>query len=79
MGLLVLLCMGPIAWSGHQMLIKAHHFGTANQLMPFTYSFLIYVAILGFIFFGHVPDQWTMVGALVIMASGLIIWKRERS
>ena len=44
----------------------------------FTYSFLIYVAILGFIFFGTVPDRWTIIGALVIMMAGLIIWKRDQ-
>ena len=78
-GLIVLVSLGILGWGGHQLLTNAHRFGTANQLMPFTYSFLIYMAILGFIFFGTVPDQWTILGAFVIMGAGLIIWKRERT
>ena len=45
--------------------------------MPYTYSFMIYLAILGYFLFDHVPDLWTVVGALVIVGSGLVIWKRE--
>ncbi|MDB0052791.1 DMT family transporter [Ascidiaceihabitans sp.] len=77
-GMLVLIALGIFGWAGHQLLTNAHRFGTANQLMPFTYSFLIYVAIWGYLFFGTIPDFWTMIGAIVIMCAGLIIWKREQ-
>ena len=76
-GMLVLIALGIFGWAGHQLLTNAHRFGTANQLMPFTYSFLIYVAIWGYLFFGTIPDFWTMIGGMVIMCAGLIIWKRE--
>ena len=78
-GLIVLIGLGVLGWAGHQLLTNAHRFGTANQLMPFTYSFLIYLAILGYIFFGSVPDIGTIFGAMVIMCAGLIIWKREQA
>ncbi len=74
----VLIGLGVLGWAGHQLLTNAHRFGTANQLMPFTYSFLIYVAIWGYFLFGSVPDQYTILGAGVIMCAGLIIWKREQ-
>ena len=45
--------------------------------MPFTYSFLLYLIVLSFVIFGHVPSVWTLLGAFVIMMSGLIIWYRE--
>lgn len=77
-GMIVLTGLGVLGWGGHQLLTNAHRFGTANQLMPFTYSFLIYVAIWGYLLFGTVPDFWTIAGALVIMVAGLIIWKREQ-
>lgn len=77
-GTIVLISLGVMGWAGHQLLTNAHRFGTANQLMPFTYSFLIYVAILGYLFFGTVPDSATIMGAIVIMGAGLIIWKREQ-
>lgn len=78
LGMVVLVSLGIFGWAGHQLLTNAHRFGTANQLMPFTYSFLIYVAIWGYLLFGTVPDIWTISGAMVIMVAGLIIWKREQ-
>jgi drug/metabolite transporter (DMT)-like permease len=75
----VLVGLGVMGWGGHQLLTNAHRFGTANQLMPFTYSFLIYVAIWGYFLFGTVPDGITIIGAIVIMGAGLIIWKREQT
>ena len=77
-GMLVLISLGVLGWAGHQLLTNAHRFGTANKLMPFTYSFLIYAAVWGYLLFGTVPDRETILGALVIMIAGLIIWKRDK-
>jgi|TARA_B110000902_G_scaffold172193_1_gene195898 drug/metabolite transporter (DMT)-like permease len=77
-GMLVLISLGVLGWAGHQLLTNAHRFGTANQLMPFTYSFLVFVAIWGYLLFGTVPDMGTIFGAIIIMSAGLIIWRRER-
>ncbi|WP_425041565.1 DMT family transporter [Primorskyibacter sp. S187A] len=77
-GWLALIAIGPIAWFGHQMLTTAHRFATANTLMPFTYSFLLYLTVLSYLVFGDLPDLFTLLGAAIIMASGLIIWRRER-
>lgn len=74
----LLVGIGVIAWGGHQLLTNAHRFGSANTLMPYTYSFMIYVAVLGYFVFGNLPDFYTILGALVIVGSGLIIWKREK-
>ena len=77
-GMLVLISLGVLGWAGHQLLTNAHRFGTANQLMPFTYSFLVFVAIWGYLLFGTVPDTSTILGAIVIMSAGLMIWGKER-
>jgi drug/metabolite transporter (DMT)-like permease len=77
-GMLILISLGVLGWAGHQLLTNAHRFGTANQLMPFTYSFLLFVTIWGYLLFGNVPDFGTIFGAAVIMCAGLIIWRREQ-
>ena len=77
-GMLVLISLGVLGWAGHQLLTNAHRFGTPNQLMPFTYSFLVFVAIWGYLLFGTVPDTNTILGAIVIMSAGLMIWGKER-
>ncbi|MEP2640882.1 DMT family transporter [Roseobacter sp.] len=74
----VLVGLGLFGWAGHQLLTNAHRFGTANTLMPYTYSFMIYLSVLSYLVFNHLPDQWTVIGAAIIVVSGLIIWKREQ-
>ncbi|WP_099826964.1 DMT family transporter [Oceaniglobus indicus] len=75
---IIMLMVGLWAWAGHELLTRAHGYATPNTLMPFTYSFLIYLTISGFVVFGTVPDVFTLIGAGIIMMSGLIIWVRER-
>ena len=76
--LTILVLLGAAAWLGHEILIRAHSFAGASTLMPFTYSFLLYLTVLGFVVFGTVPDGYTIVGAGIVAASGLVIWWRER-
>lgn len=70
--------LGLAAWAGHGVLIRAHSYATSSVLMPFTYSFLIYLSIAGFVVFGDVPDVATLSGAGMIVLSGLVIWAMER-
>ncbi|MCG6902143.1 MAG: DMT family transporter [Rhodobacter sp.] len=74
---LLFVALGLWAWGGHELLIRAHGMAPANTLMPYTYSFIIYLSITSYLVFAHVPDIWTMVGAAIIAGSGLIIWARE--
>lgn len=76
---IVLLGLGVFGWAGHQLLTNAHRFGAANTLMPYAYSFMIFLSILSYVVFNHVPDKWTVAGAMIIVVSGLIIWKREQN
>jgi drug/metabolite transporter (DMT)-like permease len=34
--------------------------------------------VLGYVVFGDVPDGWTLVGATIVIGSGLYILHRER-
>ena len=77
--LLLLWTLGIWAWAGHELLTRAHSFAPAITLMPYTYSFLIYLTIASYLVFGDLPDVWTMFGALVIVESGLIIWQRTKA
>ncbi len=43
----------------------------ATVLAPLTYAQLIWSSVLGYLVFRTVPDRWTLVGAVIIAASGL--------
>lgn len=74
----LLVGLGVWGWAGHELLTRAHGFAGSNALMPFTYSFLIYLTISSWLVFDHLPDRFTLLGASIIVLSGLVIWARER-
>ncbi|MGO4387462.1 DMT family transporter [Microvirga sp. 2YAF29] len=59
-------------------LIMAYRQGDASVIAPFSYTQLIWAGLLGFWVFGTVPDAWTVLGAGIIVASGLYTAYRER-
>ena len=58
-------------------MIQAFTNAEASAVAPYTYSNLIWATVIGFFFFGNLPDMWTYVGAAIIIASGLYIMHRE--
>jgi drug/metabolite transporter (DMT)-like permease len=38
----------------------------------------VWVIILGYLVFGDVPNEWTLAGGAVVVASGLYMLYRER-
>jgi len=69
---------GALASGGHFMLIVAHRLAPASLLSPFIYSQLVWVVALGYAVFGDVPDAYTLIGASIVVASGLYVLHRER-
>lgn len=74
---IILVMLGVFGWGGHQIMTGAHRFAPAAVLTPFGYSFIIYLTIWSYLLFDHVPDRWTVVGAVFIVTSGMLIWLRE--
>ena len=63
----------------HVCIITALHLAPASTLQPFNYTMLVWATVLGFLIFGDLPDLWTIIGALVIVISGLYVWQSEKS
>jgi drug/metabolite transporter (DMT)-like permease len=72
------VCVGLASTTGQWIVVLAFRYGDASVLAPFSYSQLVWVTVLGFLIFGEIPDLWTLVGATVIIASGLYTAHRER-
>lgn len=77
LGWALLIGVGIWAWIGHELFSRAHIHAEAGVLMPFSYSFILYMTLSGFVVFGVAPDGMTLVGASIIVVSGLVIWWRE--
>lgn len=75
---LVLCWLGFLGAVGHFLMIKAYRLAPASLLAPFDYTSLIWATTLGFIFFGDLPDTWTVLGAVIIMSSGFYLIRSER-
>lgn len=61
----------------HGLLIKALQLAPASLLQPLNFSVLVWALLIGYGAFGELPDVWTMTGALVIVASGLYVIRRN--
>jgi drug/metabolite transporter (DMT)-like permease len=59
------------------LLVLAFRGVELSVVSPFRYALLFWALIAGFILLGEVPDGWSMVGALIIVASGLYTLHRE--
>ncbi len=62
----------------HYALIKALGHAEAGAVQPYTYTLLVWVTMLGAVVFGHFPDNWTIAGAAIIVASSLYAWHLDR-
>ena len=62
---------------GQFFTIKGYSNVEASVAAPFTYISLIMATFWGIVIFGEFPTSSTLIGALVIAASGLYVWHRE--
>ena len=72
-----LLLASVLVLVGYQSVIVAMRTGEISFVAPFRYTSLIFSSLLGFFFFAELPDFWTLVGAAIVIASGLYTFYRE--
>ena len=77
-GWVLLIAIALLGSAAHLTLIKALSLVEASALQPYSYTLLLWAALIGYVVFGDVPDSWTFAGAGLILVSGLYAWHRER-
>ena len=60
------------------LLTVSFRYAEASLLAPFEYLAMVFAAIVGFVFWGEIPVLTTWIGAAIIAASGLFIFKRQQ-
>lgn len=74
----LLLSTGVYGCIGHWIFIHAHRLAPAPVLAPFIYVQIVWMITLGYLVFDDVPTTSTVVGASIVVASGLYILYREQ-
>ncbi|MBU2326880.1 MAG: DMT family transporter [Alphaproteobacteria bacterium] len=64
-------------FAGYQAIIMAMRTGEISFIAPFRYTSLLWAILLGILFFGETPDIWMIVGASIVIGSGLYTFYRE--
>ncbi|WP_116597496.1 DMT family transporter [Primorskyibacter marinus] len=67
-----------VTTSGYYAVTAAMRLAPASTVAPFRYSRLVFTMSVGILVFGDMPDNLTLTGAAIIIASGLYSFLRER-
>lgn len=74
-----------IAWAiifligGYLTSVAFMRHGDISVVAPFRYTIIIWAIIIGYIVWGEIPDTPMIIGTIVIAASGVYTFSRERS
>jgi drug/metabolite transporter (DMT)-like permease len=74
----LLFFMGVWGGFGHWLVILAHKRAPAPIIAPFAYINIVFMTFWGYAVFGDVPAWTTLLGAAIIIASGIYLVMRER-
>lgn len=73
----MLLSLGICGGVGHFLMIRALQLAPVSIIAPFSYSAMIWSLVFGWLVFGQFPDQVSLVGIAIVIASGLYVAYRE--
>ena len=76
---LTMAAIGLFAAGGHLMVIKAYELAPASIVAPFIYSELLWNVIVGWAIFAEAPDAWMLIGAAILVLSGLYLLRTKPS
>jgi drug/metabolite transporter (DMT)-like permease len=69
--------VGILGTAAQICLIRAFSMTEASILAPFGYAGILLATVWGIVLYDEWPDALTLLGAAIIVASGLYIWHRE--
>ncbi|QIE54347.1 DMT family transporter [Pikeienuella piscinae] len=77
-GWFAFMMIGFFGWLGHQLFTLAHRYAGASVLAPLNYTQIVVMSLSSWLVFHQPPDRMTILGAAIIVASGIYVWLRER-
>ncbi len=73
-----LLFLGVSSGLAHVLFTRAYGLAPVSALAPYEYTMLLWGGLAGFVVFGEVPSETTIIGAAIVALSGLYNLHRER-
>lgn len=74
----LLLATGVFASVGQFGITYAYKYAKATEVSIYNYSAIVFGIILGFIFFGEIPDTLSLLGGVIIIAVAFYIFKHNQ-
>ena len=75
---IILILLGAFGTVGQLFLTKSYILAPASRIAPFTYSSILFAAIIGWLFWDELVTLITISGALLIIVAGIIILREKK-
>lgn len=62
---------------GYYSSIATMRYGEVALVTPFRYTAILWAIVLGWLVFDEVPDGWTVIGIIIILATGIYTLRRR--
>ncbi len=72
------LSLGVMGSFGHYFMSQAARHADVAVTSPFEYTSFIFVGLMGYLFFNEIPNNSVVIGAILIIISGIYVAYRER-
>ena len=73
------LCSSILVGVAQYLMIEAFRLGEVGLISPFKYSSLLWAVIIGFIVWGDIPGYFVLVGATILIISGVYLLRGEKN
>ena len=74
---LMLFSMAIVASLGEILIIKALEVAEVAVVAPIHYTLIVWGTLYGYLVFNQLPDYWTLIGTMIIVAAGLYTLRRD--
>ena len=75
---LLMAGLGVTALAAQFLTAQAYRHAPAGTVAPFDYTALLYIGLISWLVFDEPPDLFTLIGAALLVVSGMIILREAR-
>lgn len=74
----LLATIGMLGGIGQILMTHSYRFADASVIAPFDYTSMVWALLVSWILFGEIPESLVVIGAAIVIASGIFVILRER-